>query len=90
MKVTIHLLGQARQLAGRESVDAEIPAGGCTHDALPAVLRGAESRLVALLADENGRLRRSVMPIRNDKVIDPGEELHANDEVSLLPPMSGG
>ena len=92
MKLTIHLLGQARQLAARERLEVDLPDGACVHDALPALLEGADPRLATVLADDEGNLRRSVMAILRDETIAPGEAnlLQDRDELSLLPPMSGG
>ena len=91
MKVTIQLLGQARRLAARERLELEIPAESTVHDLLPAILKGADERLNSLLACE-GKLRRSVMAILRDETIDPAASglLQDGDELSLLPPMSGG
>ena len=92
MKISIHLLGQARQLATREHLEIELPDGSCVNDALPAILEGADQRLATVLADEDGKLRSSVMAILRDETIDPSKSdlLQDKDELSLLPPMSGG
>lgn len=92
MKITILLLGQARQLASSERLEVELEDDACVDDTLPAILEGADPRLTAVLADDHGKLRRSVMAILRDQTIDPGEAnlLHDKDELSLLPPMSGG
>jgi molybdopterin converting factor small subunit len=91
MKVTIQLLGQARQLAASERLELEVPAESSVHDLLPALLEGADDRLSSLLASE-GKLRRSVMAILRDETIDPAASglFQDGDELSLLPPMSGG
>jgi molybdopterin converting factor small subunit len=92
MRITIHLLGQARQLAARDRLEVELPDHACVDDALPALLAGADQRLATVLAGDDGRLSRSVLPILRDETIDPAASglLRDGDELSLLPPMSGG
>ncbi len=92
MKLTIHLLGPARQTDGPDQVELEVPAGACVHDVLPLLLPVTESRLTALLADRGGKLNRSVLAILRDQVINPAEPdlLQEGDDLTLLPPMSGG
>ena len=91
MKLTIQLLGQARQLATSERLEIDVPEGTTVDDLLPAVLEGAYQRLTTVLAHDQ-KLRRSVMAILRDETIDPAEAdlLKEGDELSLLPPMSGG
>lgn len=92
MKVTVHLLGQARQLAGTSSFTADLPTGTSVDDALPAILAAADPRLATILATSDGTLRPSVLAILHDEVIDPNQPglLREGDELSLLPAMSGG
>ena len=91
MKVSIQFLGQARQLAASERLELDLPEGACANDAVPAILQDADPRLATVLT-EDGRLRASVMTILRDETIDPeaGGLLRDGDELSLLPPMSGG
>lgn len=91
MKLTIQLLGQARQLATSERLEIDVPEGTTVDDLLPAVLEGADQRLATVLSHDQ-KLRRSVMAILRDETIDPAEAglLKEGDELSLLPPMSGG
>ena len=91
MKLTIQLLGQARQLATSERLEIDAPEGSTVDDLLPVVLEGADQRLATVLSHDQ-KLRRSVMAILRDETIDPAEAdlLKEGDELSLLPPMSGG
>ena len=91
MKLTIQLLGQARQLATSERLEIDVPEGSTVDDLLPVVLEGADQRLATVLSHDQ-KLRRSVMAILRDETIDPAEAdlLKEGDELSLLPPMSGG
>ncbi|HJM65819.1 MAG: MoaD/ThiS family protein [Roseibacillus sp.] len=91
MKVTIQLLGQARQLAKSDRVTMEVPEGASVDDLVPGLLGEASERLLTVLVEDQ-RLRRSVMAILRDETIDPAAPnlLQDGDELSLLPPMSGG
>ncbi len=91
MKITVQLLGQARQLAESDRVQVEGPAGASVNDLVPLLTAGASDRLLTVLVAD-GQLRRSVMAILNDETIDPAARdlLQDGDELSLLPPMSGG
>ena len=91
MKITVQLLGQARQLAESDRVKVEGPAGASVNDLVPLLTAGASDRLLTVLVAD-GQLRRSVMAILNDETIDPAARdlLQDGDELSLLPPMSGG
>lgn len=92
MKLTIHLLGQARQLAPGERLVVDLPDDACVDDAVPSILADANPRLATVLAGDDGKLRRSVLAILRDETIDPAQNglLTDGDELSLLPPMSGG
>lgn len=91
MKITIQFLGQARQLAASERLEMEVAEGSSVDDLVALLLEGADPRLGAILTDD-GKLRRSVMAILMDETIDPSASnlLQDGDELSLLPPMSGG
>ena len=91
MKVTIQLLGQARQLAKSDRVTMEVPEGASVDDLVPGLLGEASERLLTVLVEDQ-RLRRSVMAILRDETIDPAAPnlLQDGDELSLLPLMSGG
>ena len=91
MQITIQLLGQARQLSASDRMVVEIAEGASVDDLIPLLLTEASNPLRDLLSDDS-RLRRSVMAILREETIDPsrGDLLQDGDELSLLPPMSGG
>lgn len=91
MKVTVQFLGQARQLSESDRIVIEASEGASVDELVPALLNGASQRLVTVLAADS-KLLRSVMAIVRDETIDPGQPgvLQDGDELSLLPPMSGG
>lgn len=91
MKIIVQLLGQARHLAGFDQVEVEAPDGASVDDLVPDLTAGASDRLLTVLTEDH-KLRRSVMAILNDETIDPAarDTLKDGDELSLLPPMSGG
>ena len=69
----------------------EVPEGASVDDLVPGLLGEASERLLTVLVEDQ-RLRRSVMAILRDETIDPAAPnlLQDGDELSLLPPMSGG
>jgi molybdopterin converting factor small subunit len=91
MQITIQLLGQARQLSASDRMVVEVAEGASVDDLIPLLLTEASNPLRDLLSDDS-RLRRSVMAILREETIDPsrGDLLQDGDELSLLPPMSGG
>ena len=91
MRVVVKLFGAVREAAGAKELSLDLPEGACANEALPAILAGADPRLGSVLA-EKGVFRPSVMVILRDETIDPGQPdlLAEGDELSLLPPMSGG
>ena len=91
MHITVQFLGQARQLSHCDQAMVEAEEGSSIDDLIPILLADASAPLCRLLSD-GPRLRRSVMAILHDETVDPsqGELLKDGDELSLLPPMSGG
>ena len=91
MQITIQLLGQARQLSASDRMVVEVAEGASVDDLIPLLLTEASNPRRDLLSDDS-RLRRSVMAILREETIDPsrGDLLQDGDELSLLPPMSGG
>ena len=91
MQITIQLLGQARQLSASDRMVVEVAEGASVDDLIPLLLTEVSNPLRDLLSDDS-RLRRSVMAILREETIDPsrGDLLQDGDELSLLPPMSGG
>jgi len=69
----------------------EVAEGASVDDLIPLLLTEASNPLRDLLSDDSG-LRRSVMAILREETVDPsrGDLLQDGDELSLLPPMSGG
>tara|TARA_B100000925_G_scaffold113399_1_gene83972 strand:+ start:43 stop:387 length:345 start_codon:yes stop_codon:yes gene_type:complete len=95
VKITVQLLGQARQLSPTERVILNVEEGASVDELVPHLLTGAPDSLHLILSERSNeaqQLRRSVMAIRNNETIEPSARdlLRDGDEVSLLPPMSGG
>lgn len=82
MTVRIRLFAMLRERAGRDSIEIELPSGATVADALE------ELALRPGLGELLGRL-----PVRmavNREYADPGTPLNAEDELALIPPISGG
>jgi molybdopterin converting factor subunit 1 len=81
MIVRVHLFARAKDLAGTDAVTVEIADGAKVAD-----LRGALCRDQPRLA---GLLARSALAV-NAEFAGPALRLSADDEIALLPPVSGG
>lgn len=82
MKVNVRLFATLRERAGASSIDIELPERATVDDALDVLCERAE------LADVLDRL-----PVRlavNREYVEPGAALHADDELALITPVSGG
>jgi molybdopterin synthase catalytic subunit len=82
MVVRIRLFAQLREHAGADYLDAELPDGATVDDAMREL--AARPPLDELLA------RLPVRMAVNREVVDPDTELRDDDELALLPPVSGG
>ena len=76
MKVRVRLFAVLRERAGARELELELPEGACVRDALDAV--GDLAKGLPL-----------VMAI-NREYAEDDEVLHADDELALIPPVSGG
>ena len=82
MVLRIRLFAQLRERAGAEFIDASLPDGATVADALAELASGPPlGELIARLP-----VRMAV----NREIAADRTELHAGDELALLPPVSGG
>jgi molybdopterin converting factor small subunit len=82
MRVSVRLFAILRERAGVSSIDVELPERATVEDALKVLRRRRE------LADVLVRV-----PVRvavNFEYVEPGDALHAGDELALITPTSGG
>ena len=82
MTVTVRLFAILRERAGVSSIDVELPERATVEDALKVLRRRRE------LGDVLARV-----PVRvavNREYVEPGDALHAGDELALITPVSGG
>jgi molybdopterin converting factor subunit 1 len=82
MKVNVRLFATLRERAGASSLEIELPERATVGDALDVLRERAE--LAGALA---------VLPVRlavNREYVEPGAALHADDELALITPVSGG
>ena len=77
MEVTVRLFAMLRERAGAREVTLELPDGARVSDALAALRDVAPPELPLVMA-----VNREYA--RDDRVLDPG------DELALIPPVSGG
>src|SRR5690242_8640538 len=81
MRVHVLFFGILRESAGKSSEEIEMPEGASLRD----VLRHYESRIPGF-GDSSASLAVAV----NQQYSSPDTKLKANDEIALLPPVSGG
>jgi molybdopterin synthase catalytic subunit len=82
MVIRIRLFAQLRERAGADYIDAALPDGATVADALREL--GGGPPLDELLA------RLPVRMAVNRELVGPDTKLRADDELALLPPVSGG
>ncbi len=92
MQITMRFFGQIRQFAGAATATVDTEPGACVNDVVTTFLAQADARLRTLLVDEKGELRRNILPIIRDEVMDPSESgrLSENDEVAFHSALAGG
>src|SRR6266567_4656451 len=81
MHIKVLFFGQLRDVCGRSEDQLDLPAGS------------RASRVFEHYAESFPKLRemaRSIVLARNHEFTNPGVELAENDEIALLPPVSGG
>ena len=81
MKVRVKLFAVARQRAGRDSVEVELPVAATVRQ-----LRGALVEQFPLLADVIPHVRFAV----NSEYAADASAIPAAADVALIPPVSGG
>jgi len=81
MTLTVMLFAAARDLAGGDSLSVELPAGATVAD-----LRAELARRLPALA---GLLAKSAIAVNHD-FAENDRPLAKNEEVALIPPVSGG
>ena len=92
MQITLEYVAQIKMAAGKASetltVEKEALLGSVLKDAAPRL--GAE--FSALLFDDAGTFRPSLLIMVNDEQVDPNPAFPLNDRdrITLLSPMSGG
>jgi molybdopterin converting factor subunit 1 len=79
--MTVLLFAAARDLAGADAVTVELPAGATVAD-----LRGELARRFPALA---GLLARSALAVNHD-FAEEDQMLMPDDEIAVIPPVSGG
>ena len=81
MTVTIHLFAHARELIGADRVTVDVPSGS-TVAALRAALATSFPTLSSLLAS-------SAVAVNHD-FADATHLIREDDEIAVIPPVSGG
>jgi len=80
MKVSVRLFAGLRERAGGQHIEVELPDGAVVEDLLAAMAQTPVGEL---------RPGQCVVAI-NREYAGPGEPVRAEDEIALIPPVSGG
>jgi len=93
MKVRVQLLGQLRGILNPDQEEVELPSAATVQDALRWIAAGHESARLQLVT-EQGELRPSLLLVVNDTAIPARQaatiQLNEQDQLTVLPPISGG
>jgi len=81
MKINVKLFAVVREIARASELSVDLPAGSPAASVLESLLRS-----YPLLRPYEGYLRIAV----NNDYVDGAHLLHENDEVAVIPPVSGG
>lgn len=81
IKITVLLFGQAREMAGGQSIALELDQ--------PATVASAFAKLKSL-HPKLGEMERSLMFAVNEEYASPSQALADGDNLAILPPVSGG
>jgi molybdopterin converting factor small subunit len=90
MRVTVHYLAQIKRAAGVRVEKIEVGDGATLAAALTALAARHDEPFRAMLLDDAGRPRRTLVYFVNDSHSEPDRVLLEGDEISILAPMAGG
>jgi MoaE-MoaD fusion protein len=82
MKITVLLFAHARELVDSSSVELELPDGRATIKSVTDALTSE----YPVLSD----VMRTAMLAVNRKYVEEDVTVSANDEIAVIPPVSGG
>jgi MoaD family protein len=92
MIVTVNLLGQLRHMAGKDSERCEADSDWRLQDLVDDLCREHGEEFAGFLRDDTGRIRPFILVLVNGEAVDrdPSRKLADGDEITLMPPISGG
>jgi sulfur-carrier protein len=90
MRVTVHYLAQIKRAAGCGSETIDLAVAGTLRDSLRMLAEHHGPDFRALLVDEAGAPRKSLLFFVGDEHADLARPLRDGDAVTILAPMSGG
>jgi molybdopterin converting factor small subunit len=90
MRVTIHYMAQIKRAAGCASENVEVAADSTLCDALRALADRHGAAFRAMLLDDTGEPRRSLLFFVGDEHAEPARLVRDGDAIAILAPMAGG
>ena len=89
-RVTVHYLAQIKRAAGCTVEAVETPAGPTLRDVLRMLTDRHDVTFRAMLLDDAGEPRKSLLFFVGDEHAEMSRPLHDGDAITILAPMSGG
>jgi MoaD family protein len=92
MQIRVAYYGQAQQITGKEEERLETITGASVRDIILQLTEQYGDPLAWLLLTNQKTHRKSVILAVNDEVVNPevNRSLQDNDELAILPAVSGG
>lgn len=92
MKVTLHYETQLKRAVGIAAETIEVPDGAGVSEVVRTAAEQHGESVAAMLLDEQGNVRRSVLIFVGDEQIGAGDarELIDGSTLTLMSPISGG
>ena len=90
MRVTVHYMAQIKRSAGCSSESVDLPNPTSVQDFLSVLTMRHGAEFKALILDDAGRPRKSLLFFVGDEHANPAHPLKDGDSLTILAPMSGG
>ena len=92
MNVTLHYETQLKRAVGTATETIDVPDGSSVGEVVRTAAQQHGDRVAAMLLDNEGQVRPSVLIFVGDEQIGPGDarELSDGSTLTLMSPISGG
>jgi molybdopterin converting factor small subunit len=91
MKINVRFAGFYRTLAGKSSLDLNLPEGVTVEDAMATLDEFLEGRLHEVFyPDSTHDSHPDLLVLVNTEIVSPNTVLQGGDVLAFVPPMAGG